>query len=93
MNKLYTYEPGIQLCEQPTNSLTLDFMSFTIFCASTQELWSVWKEMSEYLATDWPVILKWRTVGYSLEDQKIQEIFLRKDIEKTLKANGFLRKN
>lgn len=93
MNKFYTYKPGIQLCEQPTNTLTLDFISFTIFCASTPELWSVLKEMSEYLVTDWPVILKWRTVGYSLEDQKIQEIFLRKDIEKTLKANGLLRKN
>jgi len=50
-------------------------------------------KISHSLALEWPTTIKWRTVGYSLEDQKIQEIRLRKDIESTLGANGVIKKN
>lgn len=93
MRTFYICESGIKLCEQPEHTISPDFVSFTLISASLQDIWSTWKKISNSLSLEWPTTTKWRTVGYSLEDQKIQEIRLRKDIESTLGANGILKKN
>lgn len=93
MRTFYIYDSGIKLCEQPEFAPSPDFVSFTIISASLQDIWSTWKKISRSLSLEWPTTIKWRTIGYSLEDQKIQEIRLRKDIESTLGANGILKKN
>jgi hypothetical protein len=93
MKIFYICDSGIKLHEQPEYTLSPDFVSFTIISASLQDIWSNWETISHSLAQEWPTTIKWRTVGYSLEDQKIQEIRLRKDIESTLGANGILKKN
>jgi len=93
MRTFYICESGVKLCEQPEYTLSPDFVSFTLISASLQNIWSNWEKISHSLALEWPTTIKWRTVGYSLEDQKIQEIRLRKDIESTLGANGVIKKN
>jgi len=93
MKTFYICDSGINLCEQPECTLSSDFVSFTLVSASLQDIWSTWKKISHSLSLEWPTTIKWRTVGYSLEDQKIQEIRLRKDIESTLGTNGILKKN
>ncbi|WP_127797582.1 hypothetical protein [Pseudomonas syringae] len=93
MNTFYICEPGIKLCEQPIYTTAPGFVSYSFYSASLSEAWSIWKKLSIALSTEWPVTIKWRTVGDSLEQQKIQEIRLRKDIEKTLGKNGFIKKN
>ncbi|GGK39484.1 hypothetical protein SAMN04490189_4784 [Pseudomonas koreensis] len=93
MRTFYIYDPGIKLCEQPEFAPSPDFVSFTIISASLQDIWSTWIKISRSLSLEWPTTIKWRTIGYSLENQKIQEIRLRKDIESTLGANGILKKN
>lgn len=93
MRTFYIYDSGIKLCEQPELAPSPDFVSFTIISASLQDIWSTWEKISRSLSLEWPTTIKWRTIGYSLEGQKIQEIRLRKDIESTLGANGILKKN
>lgn len=92
MRTFYTCDSGIKLCEQPECKLSADLVSFTLVSASLQDIWSTWKKISHSLSPEWPITIKWRTVGYSLEDQKTQEIRLRKDIESTLGTNGILKK-
>jgi hypothetical protein len=93
MRTFYICESGVKLCEQPEYTLSPDFVSFTLISASLQDIWSNWEKISYSLAQEWPTTIKWRTVGYSLEYQKIQEIRLRKDIESTLGANEVIKKN
>ncbi|MFJ2488454.1 hypothetical protein [Pseudomonas sp. NPDC087639] len=93
MSIFYICDSGIKLCEQPEHIYSPDFVSFTLISASLQEIWSTWEKISHSLELEWPITIKWRTVGYSLEDQKIQEIRLRKEIEGTLGDNGIIKKN
>jgi hypothetical protein len=64
-----------------------------LIAGTLQDLWTTWKAVSNFLAPEWPVTIKWRTIGYSLEQQKIQELRLQKEILTSLSPNGLLKKN
>jgi hypothetical protein len=93
MNIYYTCEPGITFHETPEQLADLNFMSIALIADTLQNLWCTWKDVSHILAPEWPITIKWRTVGYSLEQQKIQEIRLQKEILRSLSPNGILKKN
>jgi hypothetical protein len=93
MTILYTYEPGIKLWEQPNTIGPVNFVTFSFLGANTEEIWPVIQELAGRLAPEFPTTIKWRTVGYSLEDFKVQEMRLRKEIENTLGPTDILRKN
>ncbi|MGC3935068.1 hypothetical protein [Pseudomonas atacamensis] len=93
MSIYYTCEPGIKFHETPEQFSDPDFMSIALVAGTLQDLWSTWKAVSNFLAPEWPVTIKWRTIGYSLEQQKIQELRLQKEILTSLSPNGLLKKN
>ncbi|MGA5589544.1 hypothetical protein ACPCHW_25160 [Pseudomonas siliginis] len=93
MNIYYTCEPGIKFHETPEHFSAPDFMSIALIAGTLQDLWTTWKAVSNFLAPEWPVTIKWRTIGYSLEQQKIQELRLQKEILTSLSPNGLLKKN
>ncbi|MBV4488939.1 hypothetical protein HU727_025460 [Pseudomonas sp. SWRI153] len=93
MSTYYTCEPGIKLHEQLEHITDPGFVSFTLVAGTLQDLWPTWKNFSHLIAAEWPVTIKWRTIGYSLEQQKIQEIRLKKEILSNLSPKGFLKKN
>lgn len=93
MNVYYTYESGVRFHEQLETLSDSAFLSFTLIGGTRLELWSTWRGFCDLAASEWPVTIKWRTVGYSLEEQKIQEIRLQRQITKSLSPNGFLKKN
>lgn len=93
MSTFYICEPGISFCEQPESIVAPEFVSFTFISASLAETWEIWKDVSQFLASEWPVTVKWRTIGYSLEQQKIQDIRLRREIENTLSQQGIIKKS
>lgn len=67
MSIYYTCEPGIKFHETPEQFSDPDFMSIALVAGTLQDLWSTWKAVSNFLAPEWPVTIKWRTIGYSLE--------------------------
>ncbi|WP_139834264.1 MULTISPECIES: hypothetical protein [unclassified Pseudomonas] len=93
MKTLYACEPGIKLWEQPSSLATPDFVTFSLIDSSIAEIWETWLKFATALASEWPTLMKWRTAGYSIASEKVQELRLRKEIEKTLKKADLLEKN
>jgi hypothetical protein len=93
MSTFYICEPGIKLWEQPTYTTAPGFITFSFLGPSILEIWATWRKVTNSLAPEWPIVMKWRTVGYSLEQHKIQEVRLRKEIEKTLSNEDLIKKN
>ncbi|WP_454870054.1 hypothetical protein [Pseudomonas lini] len=93
MSTFYTCEPGIKLWEQPSYTAAPGFITFSFLDASTLKIWATWKKVTNNLGSEWPVVMKWRTIGYSLEHEKVQELRLRKEIGKSLAENDLIKKN
>ncbi|WP_339526255.1 hypothetical protein [Pseudomonas sp. EL_65y_Pfl2_R96] len=93
MSTFYTCEPGIKLWEQPNYTTAPGFITFSFLDASTLKIWAIWKELTNILGSEWPVVMKWRTIGYSLEHEKVQELRLRKEIGGSLTENDLIKKN
>ena len=92
MSTFYICEPGIKLWEQPTYTTAPGFITFSFLGPSILEAWATWRKVTNSLAPEWPIVMKWRTVGYSLEQYKTQEVRLRKEIEKTLTDEDLIKK-
>jgi hypothetical protein len=93
MSTFYICEPGIRLWEQPIYTTAPGIITFSFLGPSILEVWATWSKATNSLASEWPIVMKWRTVGYSLEQHKIQEVRLRKEIEKTLSDEDLIEKN
>ena len=93
MSKFYICEPGIKLWEQPNYTAAPGFITFSFLDASTLKIWATWKEVTKTLGSEWPVVMKWRTIGYSLEHEKAQELRLRKEIGNSLTGKDLIKKN
>lgn len=68
-------------------------MTFSFLDASILKIWATWKEVTNTLGSEWPVVMKWRTIGYSLEHEKVQELRLRKEIGKSLTEKDLIKRN
>jgi len=93
MSTFYIYEPGIRLWEQPTYTTALGFMTFSFLGPSILEIWATWKKVTHTLGPEWPVVMKWRTIGYSLEHEKVQDLRLRKEIGRSLTEKDLIKTN
>jgi hypothetical protein len=93
MNSLYICESGIKLWEQPARTTAPDFTTFSILDNSISDIWANWQKLAEALLLNWPITMKWRTIGHSLEQYKVQELLLRKEISKDLNSADIIKKN
>lgn len=93
MSTFYICEPGINLWEQPNYIAAPGFITFSFLDASTLKIWATWKEATNILGSEWPIVMKWRTIGYSLEHEKVQELRLRKEIGKSLTEKDLIKRN
>ena len=93
MNSLYICESGIKLWEQPAGTTAPDFTTFSILDESISDIWTDWQKLAEALLLNWPITMKWRTIGHSLEQYKVQELLLRKEISKDLNSTDIIKKN
>jgi hypothetical protein len=93
MSKFYICEPGIKLWEQPNYTAASGFITFSFLDASILKIRAIWKEVTHTLGSEWPVVMKWRTIGYSLEHEKVQELRLRKEIGKFLTEKDLIKRN
>lgn len=93
MNSLYICELGIKLWEQPAHTTAPGLTTISILDKSISDIWATWQELTKTLIIDWPIAVKWRTIGHSLEQHKVQELLLRKEISKDLTSNDIIKKN
>ncbi|MYM57750.1 hypothetical protein GTG28_00695 [Vibrio sp. OCN044] len=93
MKPIYLYDAGIKPWEQTTTVSDSRFATITVVHRSINELFGLWHTLATTIRLRLPRVLKWRTVGHSIEGSKIQELKLVKQLKSEFSDDDHLEKN
>jgi hypothetical protein len=93
MKPIYLYDAGIKPWEQSTTISDSRFATVTVVHRSISELIDLWLVLAATISQRLPRILKWRTIGHSIEGSKVQELKLLKQLKSDLSNGDYLEKN
>lgn len=93
MSKAYLLGSGITPWEAVDGIVVDGFFTVTLLASTAEEIFPIWLQVANSLSSMLPWIVKWHTVGYSLEPSKTQEYLLLRRIAPELGANDVMEKN
>ncbi len=93
MKPIYLYDTGIKPWEQTVTVDGSRFATITVVHRSIRELFDLWVVLAATISQRLPRLLKWRTVGHSIEGAKVQELKLVKQLKSQLSDGDYLEKN
>jgi len=93
MKPIYLYDVGIKPWEQSEALCDSSFATITVVHRSISDLLGLWLILAAAISHKLPRVLKWRTVGHSIEGSKVQELKLVRQLQSDLSAEDYLEKN
>lgn len=93
MTTAYLLKSGIEPWEEVDGILVDGFFTVTLLASTAQEIFPIWLRVANSLSIVLPWIVRWHTVGYSLQTSKTQEYLLQRRVAPELGANDVMEKN